>query len=310
MSENTATIDAPEAAEAVELTEQEQAEQAAEQERLEALVEEFQNVAKTVAADADHETGSLAPAQLQPVKEAYRDIEGGAKFKNKAKNFIADQMKDALSPETDTPITQAVAWNLINGAVLETTPRASSGGGAAKPTVSQEKVFADRVQALRLAVDLAEGPLVPEGLGDWASEISDDDTIDAAKAYLDWSQADPETRGDEPEVSIVVKHAVKIATGKGPRKPGRPAGQPFQGTRRDVAAHILNAFNGLESGTFLTVSEIKNTKSEEYGEDSPSAGAISARLFPKDSKGNPTNCTVDGIQPGENAQGVKGAYKA
>ncbi|RKN47716.1 DUF262 domain-containing protein [Micromonospora endolithica] len=74
--------------------------------------------------------------------------------------------------------------------------------------------------------------------------------------------------------------------------------------RRDIAAHITSAFAALASGAFLTVQEIRNHRSDEYGAEFPSAGAISARLFPVTGR-----CSVPGVEPGMNERGVRGARK-
>lgn len=76
------------------------------------------------------------------------------------------------------------------------------------------------------------------------------------------------------------------------------------GTRRDIGAHIVSAFEGLPEGAFLTVGQIRSHRSEEYGDEFPSAGAISARLFPSSGR-----CTVPGVEPGENGRGVRGARR-
>lgn len=81
-----------------------------------------------------------------------------------------------------------------------------------------------------------------------------------------------------------------------PRKAG--------GARRDIGAHIVSAFEGLPEGAFLTVGQIRSHRSEEYGDEFPSAGAISARLFPSSGR-----CTVPGVEPGENERGVRGARR-
>lgn len=62
--------------------------------------------------------------------------------------------------------------------------------------------------------------------------------------------------------------------------------------RRDIGQHIVNAFAGAEVGDFLTIGEIQKIPSPQYpADDLPSAGAISARLFP--GKGGRT--TVPGV---------------
>jgi hypothetical protein len=76
------------------------------------------------------------------------------------------------------------------------------------------------------------------------------------------------------------------------------------GSRRDIGAHIASAFDGLPEGAFLTVAQIRSHRSAEYGDEFPSAGAISARLFPPTGR-----CTVPGVEPGENERGVRGARR-
>jgi len=82
-----------------------------------------------------------------------------------------------------------------------------------------------------------------------------------------------------------------------------PPGRATSG-RRDIGAHIASAFAGLPDETFLTVREIRRHRSDEYGDEFPSAGAISARLFPSSGR-----CTVTGVEPGENERGVRGARR-
>lgn len=74
--------------------------------------------------------------------------------------------------------------------------------------------------------------------------------------------------------------------------------------RGDIAAHIVSAFDEASPGTFLTVGEIRTHRSEEYGNEFPSSGAIAARLFPASGR-----CTVPGVEPGVNDRGVRGARK-
>ncbi|MBT0995529.1 DUF262 domain-containing protein [Cellulomonas sp. DKR-3] len=79
---------------------------------------------------------------------------------------------------------------------------------------------------------------------------------------------------------------------------------PGTGGRGDIAAHIAEAFAGLEAGAFLTISQIRRHRSRAYPDGPPSAGAISARLFPRD--GRPT--TIEGVVP-DFDNGVRGARK-
>ena len=78
--------------------------------------------------------------------------------------------------------------------------------------------------------------------------------------------------------------------------------------RGDIASHIQSAFEDKRLGDFLTIQEIRNHRSTGYGVDNPtnpSAGAISARLFPTSG-----SCTVTGVRPAKNETGVRGARKS
>ncbi|RYF58712.1 MAG: hypothetical protein EOO27_11650 [Comamonadaceae bacterium] len=67
----------------------------------------------------------------------------------------------------------------------------------------------------------------------------------------------------------------------------------------------MNAFEDLEEGDFLTISEIRKVPSLQYpANDLPSAGAISARLFPN----NGSRTTVPGVV-GAIVDGRRGARK-
>lgn len=269
----------------------------------EASLAEFVQLADEAAGNADPDTGTVTEAALDPVKKAYRAISGGAKFKNRAKAHMQDSMKAALgSGVKGVPV--AVAWNTIQEAVAAPAPKAARSGGAA---LSPSKIYADKVTAHRIALDLIETLPLPEGVTeDWEKEIGENDTFEVAESYLNWLNAPEEERGEEPEVTAVIKSAVKLATSKGPRKAGRPAGVPFNGKRRDVAAHIREVFESVNSGDFLTISEIANAGSSVYGSDAPSSGAVNNRIFPP--SGGET-ALADVLEPGTNAEGVKGAFK-
>ncbi len=297
-------------AEATEATEAETedtaAEQAAELAKAEASLELFQHAANAALEEADTTTGTLPEAALEPVKVAYRGIEGGAKFKNRAKVFVADSMRDVLSSGDLTQVFKAVAWNSIQDAILAAAPKAAA---TPKVTVSPNKLFADKVQSLRLALDFLENSELPEGVTEeWNEEVDESDNLTILEEYNTWAKSEKVEGEDnpEPEVSAVIKAASKLALAKGPKKAGtRGAGHIHTGPKRDVGVHISNAFDQIESGEFLTVSKIRNTRSEEYGDDAPSAGAINQRLRPP--SGKPT--TIPGIVVEQNAEGIWGARK-
>lgn len=259
----------------------------------------FQAVANASIAEADVSTGAIPEGELSKVVVVYRGLDG-VKAKNKAKAWLNDQMKEAMNGDD---IAKARAFLQLH----ESMTAGSSGGG------SKEKVPADPTEAFvqqYATLRLALGLLTPgEGVaGDWTEKAKElvESSNQSATDYLAWVRNEAEDKGDEPEVSPVVRNAVKLATGKSAKAGGRTSsgGSTFSGERRDIAKHIQSAFSDKAAGEFLLIAEIRNHQSEEYGTDLPSAGAISARLFPSSGK-----CTIEGVEPSTNEKGNKGARK-
>lgn len=256
----------------------------------------FSAAVDKAVAERDSSTGELAVAQIDPVVAEYRKIEGIA-GKNKAKAFLTDKMRDAMN---SMDISLARSYMMLQDNLSAgTVPKAER--APSDPT----EAHVQRVVGL----DLARALLVkPEGVAEDADQKAEALYAEAypqAEAYLAWaSNEDEENRGDEPEVPAFVRNAVKLALGKSAKVGGSRAGTATGGERHDIGEHIRQAFEGQESGTFLTVAEIRNFKSTEYGDTPPSAGAISARLFPQSGK-----CTLDFVTPGQNDKGNRGATK-
>lgn len=256
----------------------------------------------------DETTGTLPEAAIPPVVAEYRKL-NGAKAKNAARKVVDEAMKSAMT-DSDLPLARAnleISTHLTAGPV---------GGGQArepKAPVDPTQAFVELVSGLVLAAQLAQAT-VPEGVAEtWTDGVNENvrTGADQATAYRAWLESDAEDKGDEPETPAFVKAAVKLALGKSAKvgaakkaSSGGGGGSTYEGERRDVAKHIESAFADVASGTFLTVAEIRKHESDEYGKDSPSAGAISARLFPKSGK-----VSVEGVTPGQNDKGVKGATK-
>lgn len=261
----------------------------------------FENAVNEALANKDESTGELAPSFIEPVNAEYRKLDG-LKAKNKAKAVLNEGMKSAMN---DMDIQTARAY-----LALTDNLSAAGGGGSKAPSQPADptEAFVQKAATLRLALGLVTND-VPEGVNEgWADKAKElvDSSTEAARNYQQWLASPEDSRGDEPEVNAVVKAAVKLASGKSARlgRASSGGGSGFTGERRDIAKHIVNAFADKPSGTFLTIAEIKNTHSDEYGDNSPSAGAVSARLFPNSGK-----CTVEGITPGTNDKGKKGATK-
>jgi hypothetical protein len=257
----------------------------------------FKAAATQAASEADTATGEIAPAVLEPVVKEYRLLEG-IKAKNAAKAWLVEQMKAQMDAQS---IVGARSYLQLSEGM--TAGSASSGPKA--PT-DPTQAFVQAEATLRLAAELhTPGEGVAEDHETKVVEMVDA-SRDQAGAYLAWLKSDAEDKGDEPEVTAVVKNAVKLAIGKAAKVGGRASGGGGGGTgeRHDIGKHIEAAFENVESGTFLTVAEIRKHRSDEYGDNPPSAGAISARLFPSSGK-----CTVEGVEPGTNEKGNKGATK-
>lgn len=259
----------------------------------------FEAAVQAAIDSSDKATGEIAEASVEPVKAAYLALDGRP-AKNKAKAVLQDGVRAGM---TASNIQLARGYMQLTDAMA----------GARVPSAKTEKApvdptqhYVDTLSALYLAPQLV---VVPEGVDATVAYNTATEFVSAnlasAQTYLAWLTADPESRGDEPETAPVVKAAVKLSQGKAAKVSAKAGtGVAFDGPRRNVAAHIANAFSDKPSGTFLTIAEIRSTKSAEYGDDLPSAGAISARLFPSSGK-----CSVEGVTPNTNAQGNKGATK-
>ena len=261
----------------------------------------FNAAVETALKEKDTATGELALAIIAPVQTEYRKLDG-VKAKNAAKKVLNDAVKAGMNA-MDIQTARA------NMQLLDAMTPASGGGTKSsepKAPADPTEAFAERVAALNLAYNLAIGD-VPEGVKeDWETKVGElvSAASPQASAYLAWTLNEAEDKGDAPEASNVAVSAVKLSQGKAAGRRASGTSTPFTGERRDIAKHIAEAFEGSESGAFLTIAEIRNHKSEEYGDNPPSAGAISARLFPSSGK-----CTIEGVTPGTNDKGNKGATK-
>lgn len=258
----------------------------------------FKAAMEAAVAEADTTTGEVPEASLAAVTKEYRALDG-IKAKNAAKALANDGMKDQMAADN---LAGARAYLNIGEHALVAAAGVSKGERVpADPTEN----FVQRVGTLRLAYGLAVNT-VPEGVKDTWSEKVDTlvgEQTDNANSYFTWLQADPETRGEEPDVTAVVRNAAKLAQGKSAKAGVSRGGGTFTGERRDIGQHVMAAFEGKDVGTFLTIAEIRNTRSDEYGDNPPSAGAISARLFPKSGT---SSMEKVGIKP-DTQNGKKGA---
>lgn len=258
----------------------------------------FSTAVQAAVANRDTSTGELAVAVIEPVVAAYRALDGIA-AKNASKKYLQNQMRDAMN---SMDISLARSYMVLQDNLSAGTP---------VPKVRAEKAPADPTEAAvqrLVTIELARQLVVlPEGVADDVTEQADKlygEVFEIAKSYLDWSQDESESRGDEPDAPLFVKNGVKLALGKPARAGGAARGTGAGGERHDIGEHIRQAFEDEPAGTFLTIAQIRSKRSTEYGDNPPSAGAVSARLFPKSGK-----CSLDFVTPGTNSAGNKGATK-
>lgn len=257
----------------------------------------FDEALKVGLAEMDQSTGTLSPAQLDPIVKAYAGLDG-AKAKARVRATVEQGIKDALAPGGNVPNARA-----LNTIRIEIT-KSKGGGGGGTPAAPKDPTtaFVEQVVALQLAYSHVTQN-VPEGVAeDWqakANELAQASMEDVAKL------AKFSGEGEAPEVSAIAKRALKLATGKVKGGGSTSPRAPFTGERHDIAKHVAEAFADKPVGEVLTVAQIVSFNSTEYGDDHPSPGAVSARLFPKSG-----TCTFEGIEPVEaTATAPKGARK-
>lgn len=258
----------------------------------------FNKAVEAAVENADTDTGEVPEASMAEVTTAYRALDG-VKAKNAAKKVVNEAMKDAMNSNS---LPRARSYLMIS----ENALTAGSHGGTSTPADPTE-AFVQRVATLQLGYHLATSK-VPDGVNDnWQDRVTElvNSSLESANELVTYLSTPEGERGDEPDVTAVVRNAVKLAQGKAAKAGASRAGGTFTGERRDIGKHIQSAFEGKDKGTFLTIAEIRNARSEEYGDSQPSAGAISARLDEKD--GKKSSMRKVGIIP-DMRDGKRGAY--
>jgi hypothetical protein len=232
---------------------------------------EFQNAVEAAIAERDVATGVLPEAQINLVRTAYADLDG-AKAKNRAKAYLHELLKSFME-NLDVSSARAVMILQESAAVASK----ASGGTSPKPrvTVDPTDTYAEGLAALTLAFYLATSD-APERVDlEKAKEVA------TAKANELFATAREVRASEEQDTdNKVILRAIKLAAVKPLRGGGSGGGRSYSGPRRDIARHIAEAIAGKPAGTFLSVAELRKFRSEEYGDDTPSAGAITNRLEP------------------------------
>ena len=160
--------------------------------------------------------------------------------KARARNTVKNAMENAMrNDDFDAAKSYLAISNSLVSVKAEKTP------------IDQNAVIANRILSLRYAADLIEsGATIPDGI--------DADSVDFGTVAEMVTNAETETTS-----TVVAESGTKI---------GRNA------ARRDVAAHIESAMADLAPGSEILVSAIHNHRSDAYGDDAPSSGAIFARF--------------------------------
>jgi hypothetical protein len=265
----------------------------------------FEALAKEVSEAADKNTGSLAEGDLDRVLAAYKELPD-TKVRNRAKKHLQEQVAAGIE---NLDMAKAKSYLTMH----DNMKTGAAAGGTRQPADPKA-----RWQQQLEIVTLAYGELFnqrPEGVTEeQVNEITNgvQSLSEDMTKLRDWHALEVKEGEEKPEAPKVddrVSAAIRLARGGkvagGSRAASTGGGSSHEGPRRNIAAHIQSAFAEVETDTFLTVAQIAAHKSEEYGDDKPSPGAISARLFPASGK-----CTVEGIEPGTGGEkNQRGARK-
>jgi len=240
----------------------------------------FESALNTAIENADESTGVLPTEQVSLVQEAYRALDG-TKAKAAARKIVDERMRLAVDEDD---ILKARIY-------LTLTKELTAGKAKSGPKEKVERKPADPTEAFVAAaatLDLARvlvSANKPEGLAEDADaqvEQKYNELYEAAAKYLEWTNADKDSRGDEPEVDAIAKAAARLATGKkvkaGRSGGGTRVGATYTGPRRSPLAHIVEVFENQEVGAELKISEIVNTKTSVYESGEASPGALSNAL--------------------------------
>lgn len=270
------------------------------EEEITAAVDEVTNLIDSIMVgnpDRDAATGTLSDALVEQVRLAFGKLPGGntkASARPRVRAYVDGKLAEAMN-EGDMPAARSF-YALQQEALV-----ARGGDRSLTKVTDPTEMLVHQLTALWLAPYLA---VVPEGVAeDWSEQVDalGRELVEPTQQYRVWLDANEDERGEEPEVHEVIRAAGRIARGKAARitraKSGSGGGEAsgavraaYTGTKRNVARHILQAFEGRPVGTVMSVGEIAKFKSDEYGDDKVSQGAVSARIWAEG------GCTVDGIE--------------
>jgi hypothetical protein len=227
--------------------------------------------------------GTLDQASVDAAIEVYLGLPG-AKPKKAARDYLGNLMREyMMSP--DGKLREARAAMVF---LKEIEAAKSNASAAPKVQTDPTQDFIDKVVTARLVYSILIGS-VPDGVAsDWdtkseAKLVAVVGQLDTYRSYLEQVAATPEDgdEPDEPEVDETVRQAFRQARSTKSKKAKGGSGTrvvTYTGARRSIIKHIEEAFANQPVGTFLKVSEISSAKSSEYGDDTPSQGAVSSQI--------------------------------
>ena len=208
---------------------------------------------------------TIDPTDVESAVAAYTDATPGEK--SKIRNAVQSAMMAAVRA---MDLELATAWTNVSDALVAAR--------TVRTEIDFNVVIAGRVRALRLAASMIEsGHTVPDGID---RDMID---LDAVRTMIESADA------DTPEIKSA---AEKIAGTKITRST----------VRGSIEDHLETAFADLDSGTELTVAQIRTRSG------AASDGAIAARVWPRGGKESTLDFTAMGIEPCM-INGVRGLRK-
>ena len=215
-------------------------------------------VESLIERDETGEVTEVTDEGIVSVQNAYKAL--SRKEKNLAKNDLSSKMEKAVMEDDD--ISLAKFYLEVNNRMTE-VPKVKR-EPKEKKVVDPSEAYVKLVAKLDLARALVQ---IPENL--------DKADIEKRAGEL-FATGAADAQKDEPEL-VWVKQALNLA------QPKRAKAVSEGGTRarHSVANHIAEAFANAEPGESLTISQLADFKSEEYGDDRPSKQAIVAHLSSK-----------------------------
>lgn len=229
-------------------------------------------VESLVSRDEENDVAEANAEQIVSVQQAYRAL--SRKEKNLAKNELSSRMEKAVMEDDD--ISLAKFYLDINNRMTEAVKVAKV--PAEKKVADPTEAYVKLIAKLNLARALVVVPdeFDKEDIEKRADELFRKGAEDAQK--------------DEQEL-VWVRQALNLA------QPKRAKAATGGGKRHSVANHIAEAFANAEPGESLTVTQIADFKSEEYGDTHPSRQAVIAHLSSKKFK------AASSVEVSENDEG-------